>query len=381
MPLTVAKRAAAMEKTLIRQVFDAAAPGAINLGLGQPAIDPHPSVMEALGEAARLNKAAYTPNAGDSRLRRRIAEELFDNAPMESVIVTIGSEEAMYTALTGITDPGDEILAPEPGYPAYKNIAGLIGAVHVPYPLSVGDGFAIDVDRLLGLVTDKTRVVIITSPSNPTGRFAGTNTALQRLVHELEKRDIWVIDDCLYRDIAFVTHHEPLFRLGKNVLTIDAISKSYACTGLRVGWLQGPEAVMPRLNAIHQAIATTAPTPSQEAAKACLDLRKTGYTKEICALYKTRADAAVQAFAAEPRVKFAEPEGAFYLFADLRTFKVNTVELAFSLARNGEVIVVPGEAFGPSCAGFMRITFAPEPKLVTEGVARLLKQLKKDEKC
>lgn len=376
MSLRIANRAAALRTTLIRQVFDAAETGAINLGLGQPAIDPHPSVMIALEQAAKANKAAYTPNAGDSQLRRRIAGELFGGAPMESVIVTIGSEEAMFCALTGLCDIGDEVLAPEPGYPAYRVIPGLIGAVHKPYYLKAEDDFAIDVDGLLAQVTDKTRVVIITSPSNPLGRFAGTNTAMQRLVKELEKKNIWVIDDCLYRDISFVEHHEPLYKFGKNVITIDAISKNFACTGLRVGWLQAPPEITPQLIAVHQAIATTAPTPSQEAAKACLDLRKGNYLNEVRALYKARADAAVSALKAEPRIKFSAPEGAFYVFIDVRAFKLDTVELAFALARAGQVIVVPGEAFGPSAAGFIRITFAPEPDQVTEGVNRLLAHLK-----
>src|SRR5690606_27360706 len=119
-----------------------------------------------------------TPNDGDPELRARIGAERFDGAPAESVLITIGSEEAMFTALLAITDPGDEILAPEPGYPAYRNIAGLIGAVHTPYPLSIEDGFAIDVDALLAQVSERTRAVIITSPGNPTGRFAGDARAM-----------------------------------------------------------------------------------------------------------------------------------------------------------------------------------------------------------
>ncbi len=377
MPLKIASRAAGLKKSLIRQVFDAAEPGAINLGLGQPAIDPHPAILEALAQAARDKKAAYTPNAGDSQLRRRIAAELFDDAPMESVVVTIGAEEAMYCALTTLCEPGDEILGPEPGYPGYRTIATLLGTPYVPYALTPGNEFRIDVDALLAQVTGKTKVVIVTSPSNPLGRFAGTNTAMQRLMSELEARGVWVIDDCLYRDIAFVEHHAPLRKFGKNVLTIDAISKNFACTGLRVGWLQVPVEISPQVVAVHQALATTAPTPSQEAAKACLDLRKTDYLKEVRALYKQRADAAVAALAKEPKLKFSPPEGAFYIFADLREFGVDTVELAFSLARAGQVITVPGEAFGPGGGGFLRVTCAPAPEQVTEGIQRLLDGLRR----
>src|SRR5262245_41302606 len=186
------RRVAPLEKTLIRKVFDEAKPGAINLGLGQPAIDPHPSVMEALARAARDNKAAYTPNAGDPALRDRLAKELFAGAAMETVVITIGSEEAMFSALLCVADPGDEILAPEPGYPAYRNIAGLIGAEHRAYPLRLEQGFRVDVDELLALVTPRTRAVIVTSPSNPTGRFFGEREAAARLVSELERRGVWV---------------------------------------------------------------------------------------------------------------------------------------------------------------------------------------------
>jgi aspartate/methionine/tyrosine aminotransferase len=369
---TLASRAQGLSKSLIRQVFDEAAPGAINLGLGQPAIDPPPAVMERLEKAARDKKAAYTPNAGDSELRSRVGKELFDGAPLESVIITIGSEEAMFTALLGVLDPGDELLGPEPGYPLYRVSAGLVGASYRSYPLDFERGFTLDVDGLLASLTPRTRAVIITSPSNPTGRFAASPADMARLIAELEKRNVWAIDDCLYRDIAFAPHHGPLFRLGKNVLTIDAISKSFACTGLRVGWLQGPAEVMPKLIAIHQAVCTTAPTPSQEAAKTCLDLRGTGYLAEISALYAERARAACEGLRAEPRIRFAEPEGAFYLLADLRATGVDTRTLAFDLARRGQVITVPGEAFGPTAKGLLRVTFAPTPDLIRTGIERLL---------
>lgn len=375
----IAKRAAHLNKSLIRQIADAAAKGTINLGLGQPAIDPHPSVMERLAKAAKDNKAAYTPNAGDTELRARIAAELYDNSPMESVLITIGSEEAMYTILTAITDPGDEIMGPEPGYPAYKTISGLIGAVHTPYKLT--EDFRIDVDATLAAITPKTRVLITTSPSNPTGRFAGSNADMKRLVEGCAAKNVWVIDDCLYRDIAFVEHHQPLFKFGDNVITIDAISKSYACTGLRVGWLHAPVELELKLIAIHQAVCTTAPTPSQEATKACLDLRKTNYLKEICALYAERANAAESALAKEPRIKFHKSEGAFYVFADVRDFGVDTKELAFDLARAGKVSVVPGVAFGPSANGFVRVTFAPKPDQIALGIERLIEGLRSAKKA
>lgn len=370
----IAKRCATLNKSLIRQVADAAAKGTINLGLGQPAIDPHPSVMERLAKAAKDNKAAYTPNAGDSELRARIGAELFDGAPMESVLVTIGSEEAMFTALMALCDPGDELLGPEPGYPAYRSISTLLGVQHKPYMLT--PDFRIDVDALLAQITDKTRVVVVTSPSNPTGRFAGTDADMKKLVEGCAKKNVWVIDDCLYRDIAFVPHHKPLYKLGDNVLTIDAISKSYACTGLRVGWLQAPVELEGKLIAIHQAVCTTAPTPSQEATKACLDLRKTNYAKEINALYQERANAAEAALAKEPKLKFHKSEGAFYVFADAREFGVDTKELAFDLARTGKVIIVPGEAFGPTAKGFIRVTYAPTPDKITAGVEQLIDGLR-----
>lgn len=369
----IARRAAHLNKSLIRQISDAAAKGTINLGLGQPAIDPHPAIMERLAKAARDNKAAYTPNAGDAELRARIAAELFDNAPMESVLVTIGSEEAMFTVLHALTDPGDEVLGPEPGYPAYKTVSGLIGATHVPYKLA--DDYRIDVDATLARITDKTRVLIVTSPSNPTGRFAGSDAEMRRLVEGCAAKNVWVIDDCLYRDIAFVEHHQPLFKFGDNVITIDSISKSFACTGLRVGWLQAPAELELKLIAIHQAVCTTAPTPSQEAAKACLDLRKTNYLKEVSALYAERAAAAESALAQEPRIKFHKSEGAFYVFADVRAFGVDTKELAFDLVRAGKVSIVPGEAFGASGRGFVRVTFAPKPEQVRLGVERLIEGL------
>jgi aminotransferase len=199
---------------------------------------------------------------------------------------------------------------------------------------------------------------------------------MQRLVAELERRGVWVVDDCLYRDIAFAPHHGPLFRMGANVLTIDAISKSFACTGLRVGWLHAPVAITPKLIAIHQSVCTTAPTPSQEATKTCLDLRRGSYLSDISALYAERARAASLALRREPRIRFAEPEGAFYLFADLRALGVDTRELAFRLAREGKVITVPGEAFGPSGTGFLRITFAPEPEKIRVGIERLLEGIR-----
>ena len=170
MTLRPARRVAALERTLIRRIFDAAPADAINLGLGQPDL-PTPELLAKAGAAGiAAGKTGYTTTAGDPALRCAIAESAapFAAGP-ENVLVTVGSQEALYVTCLGLVDPGDEILYPDPGYPAYPTVAALVGARPVPYSLSAANGFRLRAADLAARITDRTRAVIINEPSNPTG--------------------------------------------------------------------------------------------------------------------------------------------------------------------------------------------------------------------
>ena len=370
-PPRFARTVAGRGVTLIRRIFDGAPEGAINLGLGQ-STDPIPEpAWEAARQALESRKIPYTPTAGLPRLRSLVGECLHAGAPPESVLVTAGSQQALWTVLMGLVDPGEEVIFAEPGYPAYRVVTEMIGARPVVIPLSFDESWALDPDAVEAAWTDKTRAVIVASPANPTGMDAGDDASLARL-HELcERNEAWLVCDEIYSGLSFRKRHGRLSALGPRAISISGISKTFAGTGLRVGWLQADPRVVQGLLPLHQQVALCASTVGQHAAIACLELWSDGFLDELHELYEPRRRAAVEGLSAIPGLRFHEPDGAFYIFADFSAHAEDTFVLAQRLRDEHLVLTAPGEAFGPAGRGWLRISFATEPEQVREGLGRI----------
>ncbi len=369
------ERLQGIEKSAIRKLFDSALPGSINLGLGEPDL-PTPDVIRR--EAARVvidEQNGYTTHAGLPLLRERIAAECEHmNLNLDQVVVTAGSQEALYLVLMTLVDAGDEVLIPDPGFVAYQTIVRMAGGTPITYKMPAEKNFAFDAEEFRRRVTPRTRAVFCTSPSNPTGRTMSRND-LRAMAEALEGTNAYIISDEIYREMYY-TDERPasVSEFYPRTIIVSGLSKSLSMTGWRLGWLCGETEVVRAALVLHGYVTTCASTVSQKAALA----RWTPEAEEACAemraTFKRRRDHLLRAIKEEIGVRAVAPEGAFYAMVEVKDFG-DSVTVAERLLKE-RVITVPGAAFGAEGEGFLRVSFCADEDLLTEGVRRIKTGLK-----
>jgi aspartate/methionine/tyrosine aminotransferase len=374
MTVRPSRRVESLERTLIRQIFDSAPKDAINLGLGQPDL-PTPDVIARAGVAGiEEGRTGYTTTAGDIDLRRAIAGEYpgFAAGP-ESVVVHVGTQEAMFAAALALLDPGDELLIPDPGYPAYAEVAGLVGAEAVRYPLRAERAFRLDPADVESRIGERTRAVLLCSPSNPTGAV-NRDEDLAALAALLEGRGIAWISDEIYAGFHYDGEVPSLARHSRGGLVISGLSKTLSMTGWRIGWSVGPQELVRRMTAVHQYMVTCAPSVSQRAAVAAFTPEGRAEAERYRTLFARRRERMAAELARIPGLDVPKPDGAFYFYVDVRS-RGSSLEIARTLLDREGVVVIPGEAFGPAGAGYLRLSFAAGDADIVRGVAALGKVL------
>jgi aspartate/methionine/tyrosine aminotransferase len=348
----------------IRRLFEIAlALDDVNvLAVGEPDQPVAPHIVDAATAAWRAGETRYTPNGGIPDLRRAIVDKLArDNGmtvDVEQVWATIGATQALIQAMGLLLDAGDEILVPDPGYTTFSMNARMLQAVPVPYRLSPEDGFAPDLSELETLVTPRTRVLLVNSPSNPLGRVFSRDV-LQGLVDFAARHDLWILSDEVYEYFTFGERHVSPATLDTDgrVFSVFSLSKTYAMTGIRVGYLVTPPGFSAEMRTVQEAMISCVPTPAQRAAVAAL----TGPTDPVdraARHYEENARAAADLLSARG-FRFLEPQGAFYLWVDMSHVTdgdVATWTERFLLERR--VAVAPGSAFGRSGEGWVRVCLA-----------------------
>ena len=371
------RRLRGIQKSMIRQVFDRARPGSINLGLGEPDL-PTPDVVRR--EAARVvteEQNGYTTHAGLLPLRERVASDYPHlGLTPEQVVVTAGSQEALYLALLTLVDEGDEVLIPDPGFVAYPTIVRMAGGVPKPYRMPAARDFAFDVDAFHSALTPKTKVVVCISPSNPTGRVL-SREELAAMVAALEGSGAYVLSDEIYRELYF-TKERPAsvseFRQ-ERVLVIGGLSKSMSMTGWRLGWLCGDADVLRSALVLHGYTTTCASTVSQKAALAAWTAEAAEARRATRRTFRERRDHLRGLLSSELSLRAVEPEGAFYLMADVSAHG-DSMQVAELLLEH-RVITVPGAAFGAEGEGHLRVSFCADLSVLSEGVKRMKTALQK----
>ena len=371
MSFRAARRMDGVERTLIRRIFDGAPPGSINLGLGQPDL-PTPSRISLAGiDGIVHGKTGYTGTAGDPAVRAAIAARYPDFATgAGSVVVTIGSQEAVFAAVMTLVDAGDEVLVPDPGYPAYPVVARLLGATPVPYPLRPERAFRIDAVDVVSRVTSRTRLVILCSPSNPTGAM-DLGADLEVLARELADRGVWWLSDEIYAGFSYDRPAPSISRFTPSCgVVVSGLSKDLSMTGWRVGWAVGPEAIVSRMTAAHQYLVTCASSVSQAAALVALGPEADADRAAYLAIFRRRRALMAEELGRIAQLPVTMPDGAFYFFLDVRRFG-SSLEIAERLLRERHVIVIPGEAFGSGGAGFLRVSYAARDEDIRSGIRAL----------
>ena len=358
-----ADRISGIELSLIRQINALATPLSVNLGIGEPNVEPDARFRE-LAQRAATTSWHYSPNAGNLSLRKRLCEgTAFD--PKTEVCVTAGTQEGLFSIFTAFVNPGDEVLIPNPGFLAYATLAQICGATVVTYDLDP-PSWQIDPDALRAKLTPKTKLIIVNSPSNPLGSVVPRET-----LEAIAGLGPLVVSDEVYREIWYDAPPASMLGLGHNVIVLNGLSKSHAMTGLRLGWMHARQAVMKPIITAHQYIATCASVFSQALAELILEDEEWNgeWLASVRAQFARQREAALHAIAHELEFEIAPPAGAFYAFAAVPT--CDTIGFATTLATDAAVLVIPGVAFGTAGNGFMRISYAAPVDQITAGIERI----------
>jgi aminotransferase len=353
--------------SLIREMHALKRRSTLDLGLGEPRIPvPEDLFNEAIQEF-RESSAGYTPNEGLFDLREAIAAHAgCGRRNAHQVVVTAGSAGALASTLGALIDTGVEVLLPDPAYPAYADLIRLFGGQ--PRAVDLGNAGQDFVDRLVEALTPQTRGVVICSPVNPTGQVLSRDT-LEALAAMAEKHGLWVVSDEIYRDLVDSPPAPSLVEATDQGIVVGGLSKSVSMTGFRLGWTLLPRHLVEPVVQVHRLTVTCAPHLSQ-----LLALRVLADTDRIAAFadtYRTRRQRAAEA-AQSMDLIHTKPEGAFYLWIDLRPQVDDTVVFTRRLLSKHDVLVIPGEAFGPQSAGHVRISCAVEPDILREGLTRMV---------
>jgi aspartate aminotransferase len=361
----------------IRHIFEMSTKldGIISLVIGEPDVAVAPHIADAAKRAWDADATNYTPNGGIAPLREaivgKLARENDIHVDIERVWVTVGATQALFQAMTLTLQAGDEVLIPDPGYTTFTMGVRMLDAHPIPYSLLPERGFLPEIDELERLVTDRTRVLIVNSPSNPLGAIF-PEEVLRELLAFAKRRDLWIISDEVYEYFTYGEKHVSIASLDTDnrVFSAFSLSKTYAMTGIRVGYLVTPPGLAATMRTVQEATISCVSTPGQFAALAAL----TGDHSHVAAAkahYRENLVAATAALDARG-IRYLPPTGAFYLWIDVGHASGGDVaEWAETFLLEKRVAVAPGSAFGRSGEGWIRVCLATDEAELLEGLGRI----------
>jgi aminotransferase len=377
MAFVPADRLRHVKKSATRQLYDSAPAGSINLGLGEPDFQtPEPIRTEAC-RSIEQDQIGYTPNSGLPALREKIAayhsEGLSTSYSASSVCITSGVAEALFDAMMAMANPGDEVLLPDPCYIAYPVLAEIAGARSVFYEMPAARRFGFDLASFERSLSDKTKVVFIASPSNPTGQVMSSDD-LRAVAGLLAGSNVWIVTDEIYRELYYGERPHSISEYYPNTIVLSGLSKMMSMTGWRLGWAVGPEEVIRQITLMHQYVSTCASAVSQKAALAAFTSEGRGATALMREELGRRRDVMVGAIERELGLPYVAGEGAFYVMLDISQFGPSD-KVAWALLESN-VITVPGGAFGSQGEGYLRLSFSIDGAQIEEGIRRIASGLK-----
>ncbi|HEX2154095.1 MAG TPA: aminotransferase class I/II-fold pyridoxal phosphate-dependent enzyme [Acidimicrobiia bacterium] len=371
----LSKSVGSLQRSGIRAVMDIAfrRPGVLRLEVGDPDFPTPPHIVEAAAQAARAGYTHYTPSRGLPEVREVMADKLTRlngiRTGSDDVVVAAGGGHALFSVYQALADPGDAVLVPDPGWPNYRTIAGLCGLEVVGYPLEREHGFLPDLEQLDRLMsTSGIKFVVLNSPSNPTGAVWPRST-IESMVELCSKHDVYLVADECYEAIVFDAEHvsPASFDQSGRTVSVFTVSKTYAMTGWRVGYVTGSNQVVESVGKVVENSVSCASAVSQKAAEAAIAGDQSA-VEEMVAEYRSRRDLAM-AELGEAGLSANRPGGAFYVMVEVPAD--DTVVFAMEFVDAEEVTVAPGEAFGHGGAGMVRLSLASDRQTIAEGIRRL----------
>ena len=362
----------------IRKFFDIVSemPDAISLGVGEPDFDTPWHIRDEGIYSLEKGRTFYTSNSGLKELREEIVRYLerrihVSYDPLREVLITVGGSEGIDAAFRAMLNPGDEVLIPQPSYVSYEPCAVLADGVPVIIELKEENEFRLTKEELLAAITDKTKILVLPFPNNPTGAIMEKED-LEAIAEVCIEKDIFVLSDEIYSELSYKGDHVSIASLPgmrERTILINGFSKAYAMTGWRLGYACGPADIIAQMTKIHQYAIMCAPTTSQYAAVEAL---RNG-DEDVAMMresYDQRRRFLMNAFQ-EMGLSCFEPYGAFYTFPSIKEFGMSSDEFATRFLEEGKVAVVPGTAFGACGEGFLRISYAYSLEQLKEALGRL----------
>lgn len=368
----------------IRKFFDIVSEmkDAISLGVGEPDFDTPWHIREEGIYALEKGRTFYTSNAGLKELREEISKKVkkvqgVEYNPMGEILVTVGGSEAIDIGLRALINEGDEVIIPEPSYVSYAPCAALADAKVVPLHLKGENEFRLKPEELLNAITPKTKALILPYPNNPTGAIMERGD-LEKISKIILDNDLYVLSDEIYSALTYKEKHFSIVALEgmrERTILIDGFSKAYAMTGWRLGYACAPCEIIKQMTKIHQFAIMCAPTTSQYAAISAL---KNG-DKDIEMMRREYNQRRLYLLDAFKKIGLScfEPYGAFYVFPCIKEFNMTSEEFATKFLEEERVAAIPGNAFGDSGEGYLRISYAYSMESLKEAISRLKRFVEK----
>ena len=360
----------------IREIMDLAwaTEGAIHLEVGQPDFDTPEHIIEAACRGAREGYTRYVPNAGIDDLRAAAARYIergtgVATAP-EQIMVTQGAVLSAASAFLGLLDPGDEVMLPDPGWPNYAMAVALFHGRPVYYNLRPEHSFLPDIDEMESLVSDRTKLLLLCNPSNPTGQVHDRSLTGQ-LMGFARRHDLWVLSDEIYGEIVFDGDHASALPhdVDERLILVTGMSKSFAMTGFRVGFTRARADYIELAAKLQEPLVSCGVGFAQKAAVAALE-GPGDCVRAMCTQYRARRDLALEILREYGLYRYT-PGGAFYLLVDISSTGLDSHSFALRLISEHKVAVAPGSTFGNMCADHVRISIASPEELIGEGLRRI----------
>jgi aspartate aminotransferase len=361
------KRVRSINLSEIRKMFEMAGENSINLGLGEPDFKTPDHIIEAASTAMRNGFTHYTSNMGIPELREAISHKLeVDNGinvSPDSVLVTVGASEAIYMSMQALVDTGDEVLIPDPGFLSYSACVTLAGGIPRGVQLKMENDLRMTADEVHESITHKTKAIILNSPSNPTGSVMDKKD-IKAIAEIADDHGIYLISDEVYEKIIYDKKHHSPAKYCENAITINGLSKSYAMTGFRIGYVAANPEIIEELLKIHQYTTACASSMIQKAALAAFEGPQDSVW-EMVSEFKRRRDLVVSRLNGMG-IDCPQPQGAFYVFPKVN----NPAEFVEEGLKKG-VVMVQGRAFGPHGANHVRLSYATSYSQLEDAMNRL----------
>lgn len=358
-------------------------PEIISLGAGEPDFPAPPNVVKSAENFLEKGYTHYSPLQGRHELREELVKKLKRdngiNSNSDRIIITCGSKEAILLSILTMLNPREEAIVPDPGYVAYRPIVELIGGISKPLPLKESDCFEIHPDVLRKLITKKTKVLVINTPSNPTGTVLSKNV-LEEIADIAVDKNLTIISDEAYEKLTYDgSKHISIGSfngMDEKVITIQSFSKTYAMCGFRVGYAVADERIIKEMKEFKVCTTLSAPTFSQLAGIEALK-NSSSYTKTMLKEYDRRRKMIVKRLNKIHGISCTNPKGAFYAFPNIRSFKMSSGKLADFLLKKAKVVTIPGTEFGKYGEGYLRLSYATAYEKIEQALDRIENSLTK----